>query len=777
MKRRVQRPAFDIPTFVFLIALVLVSSWSLEVADWTAHLSTVALVSVFGVALGVVLARTVFSGPTSAILSACYGVLFVGWQIAGNLDPGLNLQDRYITLYYRIQRFIQVVGRGEPSDDPLIFVIAMAALYWGLGSLAGWMVFRRNNLWPAVLPSGVVILANAYFYFGSANLSLYLAAYVFLALLLLTRVDQNIRQEHWEKLRARVPSETSYHVSRAGVIAALVLVGLSWTGPAIARYENVSRLWRTISQPWNRTREVLSDALSSLRSPNIAIVDHYGDELLLDSGSIPEPRLIMEVQPERLPGEGGRFYWRSRTYDFYHAGRWSTTTGTAFSFNPGDGNLPLQTSSAREVIEVTFYPELSAISSLYLPSQPVWVNRTADVYQSRIDGDLVDVHRFVAKRVVVAGEPYRARAAVAQPTGQQLRTAGENYPDWVTGKYLQMSNSVSPRVGELAAEITENVVSPYDKAVAITNWLRSNIEYSRATESPPADEDPLTWFLFDYQIGFCNYYASAEVIMLRSLGIPARLAAGYARGTFDFDRQLYRVAADDAHAWPEVYFPGYGWIEFEPTVSQSTILRPEPIDDTGGATGLGTGAGPTANEEGIDRVQEIELPEEEAEVEGVGPQNPFPTKSVLLGLALFILVVVLWVRYNPSTWAWFGPRLAQSLVRVGVEPPEALRAVRGVPTTLTGRIYLSWTTWLGRIGLTLSPAQTPYERAASFASVIPESAQAGWEIVESYSRERFGHRDIDEESMKRTWRALRPRLLLAWIWRWTARWRDKQASS
>jgi hypothetical protein len=187
---------------------------------------------------------------------------------------------------------------------------------------------------------------------------------------------------------------------------------------------------------------------------------------------------------------------------------------------------------------------------------------------------------------------------------------------------------------------------------------------------------------------------------------------------------------------------------------------------------LGTGADPTANEEGIDRVQDIEVPEEGAEVEEVEFQNPFPTKSVLLGLALFILIIVLWVRYNPSAWAWFGPRLAQSMVRVGVEPPEALRAVRGVPTTLTGRIYLSWTTWLGRIGLTLSSVQTPYERAASFASAIPDSAQAGWEIAESYSRERFGHQDVDEENMKRTWRTLRPRLLLAWIWRWTARWRD-----
>lgn len=765
------RPDFDVTTFVVLLAMVLVSAWSLEAAEWTDHLSSVALVGVLGAGFGVLLARTVFSTVPSAILSSGYGAIVVAWQMGGVLDPGLSLQDRYITLYFRLQHFVQVVSRGEPSDDPLIFVVIMAILYWTMGCVAGWTVFRRNGLWSAVIPPGLAVLVNAYFYFGDANLSFYLAAYVFLALMLIIRVDQNIRQIRWQSVRARVPSETAYHIGRAGAIAALLLVGLSWTGPAVARYENVSRLWRTISRPWNQTREVLSDALSSLRSPAVVAIEHYGDELRLDAGTQPEDRRIMQVQPEKLPEAGGRFYWRSRTYDFYQDGRWSSTGGRSVTFEPDQGNLPLQDASRREFIEVVFYPELSALAALYVPSQPVWVNRTAEIYQTWVDGQLVDVTRVVAKRVVVSGEPYRVRAAIAQPTAQELRTAGDSYPDWVTGKYLQLPSSLSPRVAELAEQITSNVVSPYDKTVAITNWLRSNIEYSRETEAPPPGAEPIAWFLFDYQVGFCNYYASAEVLMLRSLGIPARLAGGYARGTYDFDRGLYRVSGDDAHAWPEVYFPGYGWIEFEPTVSQASIIRPEPLNPEGGEASLGVPGDPTANEEGIDRVQEIEIPEEGEDPQQLEESFKIPIRVVLPALAALMLFSVLWVRYNPSAWAWFGPRLAQGLVRAGVEPPPALQSVKGVPTTLAGRVYLSWATWLGRIGQPLSPIQTPFERAAAFAALLPEYAQDGWVIVRSYSRERFGYQDVDEEQVKRSWRRLRPRLLLAWVWKKTARWR------
>jgi transglutaminase-like putative cysteine protease len=90
----------------------------------------------------------------------------------------------------------------------------------------------------------------------------------------------------------------------------------------------------------------------------------------------------------------------------------------------------------------------------------------------------------------------------------------------------------------------------------------------------------MEWFLFDEQTGFCNYYATAQVLMLRSLGIPARFVVGYAQGEYDPQTKTYTVRKKDSHAWPEVYFIDYGWMPFEPTVDQPALIRPLGIDRT-----------------------------------------------------------------------------------------------------------------------------------------------------------------------------------------------------
>src|SRR5207237_7528723 len=101
-----------------------------------------------------------------------------------------------------------------------------------------------------------------------------------------------------------------------------------------------------------------------------------------------------------------------------------------------------------------------------------------------------------------------------------------------------------------------------DEAKAIETYLRQNYTYSTHIAQPPPGVDRVEWFLFQGKEGYCEYYASAMVVMLRTLGVPARLATGYAPGDYDPNTQTYTVKESAAHAWPEVYFPSYGWIEF-----------------------------------------------------------------------------------------------------------------------------------------------------------------------------------------------------------------------
>ncbi len=165
------------------------------------------------------------------------------------------------------------------------------------------------------------------------------------------------------------------------------------------------------------------------------------------------------------------------------------------------------------------------------------------------------------------------RSYIDNPTIWEMRESPTEYPDWIENHYLQLPSDFPTSIKQLAEEITKDKETAYDKTFAITQYLRNNIDYQEQIPNPPKNQDPIEWFLFDLKQGFCNYYASAEVLMLRSIGIPARMVFGYAQGEEDLDDITYTVRRKQSHAWPEVYFNGIGWVEFEPTAGQPVLSR------------------------------------------------------------------------------------------------------------------------------------------------------------------------------------------------------------
>jgi hypothetical protein len=125
-------------------------------------------------------------------------------------------------------------------------------------------------------------------------------------------------------------------------------------------------------------------------------------------------------------------------------------------------------------------------------------------------------------------------------------------------------------VHALALELTATLPTPYERARAIESYLR-DIPYSLDVPLPPRDDDAIDYYLFDLKQGYCDYAASAMVVLSRAAGIPARLVTGYAGGSSDPTRGRVVVTEADAHSWAELYFPGSGWVEFEPTGARSGI--------------------------------------------------------------------------------------------------------------------------------------------------------------------------------------------------------------
>ena len=174
-------------------------------------------------------------------------------------------------------------------------------------------------------------------------------------------------------------------------------------------------------------------------------------------------------------------------------------------------------------------------------------------------------------RYQTAGETdltYSVNGMSSIATSDELMNAGIEYPAWVTDRYLQTGDTVTDRTLQLTQEIVGDETNPYQQSVLIEQWLRTNITYDETVDAPPGDQDLVDYVLFDHRYGYCEHYSAAMVVMLRSLGIPARVAVGYSPGTWDDATGSFKYLQRNAHAWVEVYFPGYGWIPFEPTANR-----------------------------------------------------------------------------------------------------------------------------------------------------------------------------------------------------------------
>ncbi len=162
---------------------------------------------------------------------------------------------------------------------------------------------------------------------------------------------------------------------------------------------------------------------------------------------------------------------------------------------------------------------------------------------------------------------YEAASNVWKPDPERLRATTEEYPFDVVQNYLQLP-ALEPRIAQLAEQITAASVNRYDKTAALEGYLRTKFGYTLQLPATP-QPDPLATFLFERKQGHCEYFASAMAVMLRTLRIPARVATGFRAGEFNDVSSRYVVRASDAHAWVEVYFPGYGWVDFDPTPAGS----------------------------------------------------------------------------------------------------------------------------------------------------------------------------------------------------------------
>ena len=730
---------WDFLVVLMLVVIITTAISRLIATEWTEGLNITRVIAYSGLIAGLALGYSVFSTRTVVFFTFVYGVFVILWQLGQILGEGILWTERLLSLAGRVGIITTELLKQQAVSDNLLFLTLMAILFWGMSIFAGYSLTRHGNAWRAILPIGIILVIIHSYDALLGNRSWYLLIFLFFSFLLISRMVYLQQRDRWQESQTYIPPYIGVDFVRVTVAIITVLLLFSWVVPGVAETVPAAQdAWQRAKQPWSNVRSTFDNAFASLRSTVGIITDYYGPNLNLGRGNRMSDTHILSVLTPSDPPDGVRFYWRARVYDTYNDG-WRSTFSDQDVITPDQMDFVYPDVADDSTLTNTFSFTIgSSLATLLTTNQPIWVSRPARYEFEENSEGTVDIGLIRATPPLRAGETYTVRSSLNQVTIKDLREAGADYPEWVLDRYLQIPDSITPRTLELAQVIAAGKDTPYDIATAITQYLRNNIDYSETVPPLPEDQELIDWFLFDVRQGFCNYYATTEIIMLRSLGIPARLGVGYAQGEPIEDvPDAYLVRQRDAHAWPEVYFPGIGWVEFEPTVSQPILVRPLGII-------LDRESSQPFDEELRNPLGDIDanLPDLGGEEEGAGAVDTTTTLqrygSALLISALVIAFMILMIpiirrKRLHKKIPHLPIYLESGINRLGLKPPTMLRWwAQYTRLNPMARAYSEINMSLNRLGRHPKPTDTPSERSRVLMQTLPVAIEPTQRLLSEY---------------------------------------------
>jgi hypothetical protein len=597
-----------------------------------------------------------------------------------------------------------------------VFVLFLGATVWTSAYVGTFALSRSLRPWDAILFMGFCLVVNVSM--ALTSLIADLVVFTLSALVLLVRLHVVALQERWTRHNIQPSGEMELRLLRGGFMWTMVLVIMAVFTPRVGAAEVLNRAYTVFETPYRSVEAEWQRFFAGVSGPSRLRGVSFTDAIRLGQSPNLADRVVMTVDAQQ-----GRF-WRAISYDFYTGNGWRTTeTDKVDKISPAV--------LGREKFEATFDMIVPQQNLLFGANEPVKVSVP---YQFQTGADRSYSIALRAVRGGSASDKYTVTSYVSVADKAALRRASNTYPDYIRQKYLQLPSTLPQRVRDLAHRVGGEQTDPYDKAEVVESFLRTTYRYAPTVRAPPPGRDPVDYFLFDLKEDFCEYFASSMVVMLRELGVPARVVEGYTAGTLDPSSGKFQVKELDAHAWVEVYFPLYGWIEFEPTPSQAPIFR---IDSE--AIGGGSGGGGDDNPNGTtplgrpDRDLLVDNGPDEGQGFGSGVaqavQNFDPRPVAALIAAMLLLLLLAFARFQlrfrgqPSVdSAWGKARLLASYA-----------------------------------GYAADPSQTTYEYATMLGEAVPDAKSPIQDIAEARVRDRYtpaGATDEDVERAVSGWRKL-----------------------
>ena len=739
-------------SLILLAAVVYSTIWCVQAADWVDNLGILTLTTAVGLIVGVIGAKQHrFPRFYIHLAATIFGLLLAFWQTAGAFYDG-NL----LAFAHGIQQWIITAFVGGTSNDDSIFLFFITALGFVLAYTSAWLVYRTRNVWLMILANAVVLLINLNnIDFGYV---VFLIVFLMASLLLVLRFNLYESVRRWERQGLRYGEDLTWDIMQAGALISIGILILSWLLPWGYTNSTAALIWSNDQNPlvqientWNRIIAVNNNATP---------VNHgnFQDTLTLGGNPNLSTDIVFKVQSDD-PNQ----YLETLSYDTYDGRNW--TNSPTYTI-PLDTNYKTVNESTvvrliKQVVNVVNPPGeqspyilgASQIASVDQPSQILTSKNTgSEIALLGKDGKLTSGEHYTVSSYVSSAD-INSLETVPLPTntppyppnydGQYPITY---YDPSILATYLQVPQDMDPRILKLAQQITASATTMYDKATLLETYFHS---YTYDVNiSLPSGQEGVSWFLFDSgHRGFCNYFATSMTMMARLLGMPARVVAGYTNGVYDSVHHLNIIRGNDAHLWTQIYFAGYGWVNFEPSASFSPFSRPLTSQiNKGNNNGLPGGG--NGNNGKPRKQQKPVLDPSTPNPGGTSSATSGPallTKQVSLALGSFILLIL------------FG------LILFSIWWRRLFRNYR-LSMQIYGRICLlaAWA------GIRLEPSQTPYEYIGNVAEVTPQDATALQRFGDIYVREIWADPN-SEDHPRRTgevnelpslWKDIQPHLFM-----------------
>ena len=550
---------------------IAIAVWSIEHANWISPEPSLITTLAMATATAIILAKAPLARGITFLLAVVIGIAVISWQ---GIQLFVATEDTST-----LQLWWESISSGRLSEGTIYFAMFLSIITWIIGFISIWFILRKRNSWPAVIMGTIMLIVNMtnlprenYYFFPLY----FLSAIILLAITNLVKQGGKLLEWREKYIRRGVA-----YFSVAVISISLVTTSIAYFVPE-PPIDNIGIKLDTSSFNSRSVEELWFNIFANVRSKWTTLKSQEQEKLLfkdpLEKGD--KVRFLINTELSN--------YWRTRRYDIYEAWGWSSTLETDEQLQASEqitykeglqkGNTLFYTVENRLKTDVIL--SLGAVTSVDIPI------KLQTFLQEQIDETVApatkfrDIAAIVSTQVIRPYQRYRASASVPAVTPEELTEAGEEYPEWVIGHYLQLPDNFPSSVINLSEEITRDVKTPYDKAIAIKTFLR-RFHYDQLVQIPPANSDGVEYFLNVAERGVCTEFASAMAVMLRATGVPARIATGYFRGELDEETGYYVIRGRNYHAWVEVYFPQYGWIEFEATPATPEIVTTaEIIEDS-----------------------------------------------------------------------------------------------------------------------------------------------------------------------------------------------------